>query len=70
MVPLPMLKSDPKKAHKKKNFQKRLKVGINKKKNIFVRNIVGESYVKPRAEANGTTAGLENWRNEKICPKN
>ena len=57
-----------------KNFQKLLKISINKKKKHISlyksSNILDESYVKPCGESNGTTPGFENWFNEKICPKN
>ena len=74
MVPLPKLKSGPKKkTHPKKlpkiakNKQKQEKTHIRLYKS---NNIFGESYVKPCAESNGTTPRLENWCNEKIPPKN
>ena len=62
-----------KRKRTQKNIQKLLKISKNKEKNIFVfksSNILGESYVKPCAESNGTTPGFENWFYEKICPKN
>ena len=65
MVPLPKLKSDPKENTPKKNIQKLLEISKNmKKKHIRLfksSNILGESYVKPCAESNGTTPGFENW---------
>ena len=74
MVPLPKLKSGPKKKRTQKNFQKLLKTGKNKgKKHVTSyksNKIFGASYVKPCAESNGTTPGLENWCNKKICSKN
>ena len=73
MVLLPKLKSGQKKKRTQKNFQKLLKTGKNKEKNISVPTnqtiFFGELYVKPCAESNGTTPGLENWCNKKICPK-
>ncbi len=33
-------------------------------------NLLGDSYAKSCAKSNGTTPGLENWCNDKICPKN
>ena len=72
MVPLPKLKSgQKKKTHPKKlpkiakNRQKQGKKHISSYKS---NNIFGVLYVKPCAESNGTTPGLENWCNEKICP--
>ena len=74
MVLLPKLKSGPKKkTHPKKlpkianNRQKQGKKHISSYKS---NNIFGELYVKPCAESNGTTPGLENWCNKKIRPKN
>ena len=74
MVPLPKLKSGKKKTHPK-NFQKLLKTGKKQEKKPHKSpykssNILGESYVKPCAESNGSTRGLENWCNKKIRPKN
>ena len=63
MVPLPKLKSGQKKTHPKKlpkiakNRQKQGKKHISSYKS---NNIFGELYVKPRAESNGITPGLEN----------
>ena len=61
-------KTHPKKLPKiAKNRQKREKTHISPYKSSLN---IGESYVKPCAESNGTTPGLENWCNKKICPKN
>ena len=50
-----------------KNRQKQGKKHITSYKS---NKIFGASYVKPCAESNGTTPGLENWCNKKICSKN
>ena len=61
-------KTHPKKLPKiSKNRQKQGKKHISSYKS---NNIFGELYVKPCAESNGTTPGLENWCNKKIRPKN
>ena len=69
MVPLPKLKSGQKRNAPKKNIQKLLKISKNKKKKHIHQykssNVLGESYIKPCAESNGTTPGFENWFNEK-----
>ena len=59
---------------KKKTHPKKLpKIAKNRQKHISSyksNNIINVLYVKPCAESNGTTPGLENWCNKKIRPKN
>ena len=60
-------KTHPKKLPKiAKNRQIQGKKPISSYKS---NNIFGVSYVKPCAESNGTSPGLENWRNKKYAQK-